>query len=73
MLRVTGITLPLSYTEEDLRRRAADLLGISPADIVSLRLRKVSVDARKKDAVHFTATVDLTVELQQMTVLLKRI
>ena len=62
MLRVTGITLPLSYTEEDLRRRAADLLSIPQSGILSLRLRKRSVDARKKEAVHFTATVDVMVE-----------
>ena len=65
MLRVTGIALPLSYTKEDLRRRAADLLGVAPAGIVSLRLRKRSVDARKKEAVHFTATVDVAIENEE--------
>ena len=62
MLRVTGISLPLSYTEEDLRRCAADRLGVAPHKIASLTLRKRSVDARKKDQVHFTATVDVTVD-----------
>ena len=58
MLRITGITLPLSYTEKDLSRRAADLLGMP---VLTCRLRRRSVDARKKDNVHFTATVDVTV------------
>ena len=62
MLRVTGISLPLSYTDDDLRRVAADRLGVSPHKITSLTLRKRSVDARKKAEVHFTATVDVTVE-----------
>ena len=62
MLRITGLSLPLSYTEEDLRRVAADRLGVSPHKITSLTLRKRSVDARKKAEVHFNATVDVTVE-----------
>ena len=62
MLRVTGISLPLSYTEDDLRRYAADRLGVSPKAIHSLTLRKRSVDARKKNDVHFNATVDVAVD-----------
>ena len=62
MLRITGISLPLSYTEEDLRRCAADRLGVAPHKILSLTLRKRSVDARKKNDVHFNATVDVAVE-----------
>ena len=59
MLRITGVKLPLSYTEKDLMRRAADLLGVP---VRSCRLRRRSVDARKKENVHFTATLDVTVE-----------
>lgn len=62
MLRITGISMPLSYTEDDLRRRAAAMLGIPPAGVLSCRLAKRSVDARKKDNVHFEIAVDVTVE-----------
>ena len=62
MLRITGISLPLSYTDDDLRWCAADCLHISPKAIGSLTLRKRSVDARKKNDVHFNATVDVAVE-----------
>ena len=62
MLRITGIKLPLSYTENDLKRRAADLLGVPVRDCC---LRKRSVDARKKDNVHFIATVDVTVDNEE--------
>ena len=65
MLRITGISLPLSYTEDDLRRCAADRLGVSLNKIRSLTLRKRSVDARKKNEVHFTATVDVSVDSEQ--------
>ena len=59
MLRLTGVKLPLSYKENDLSRRAADRLGVP---VLTCQLRKRSVDARKKDNVHFTATLDVTVE-----------
>ncbi len=62
MLRLTGVKLPLSYTEQDLSRRAADLLGVP---VLSCRLRRRSVDARKKENVHFTATLDVTVEQEE--------
>ena len=58
MLRVSNLKLPLSYTEDDLRRRAAALLG---CPVLECRLFRRSVDARKKDNVHFIATVDVTV------------
>ncbi len=61
MLRVTGISLPLTYTETELRRRAAVALGVRPVDIRALSLYRRSVDARKKEHVHFLATVDVTV------------
>ena len=62
MLRINGLSMPLSYTDEDLRRRAAAVLGISPAGVYTCRLAKRSVDARKKDNVHFEIAVDVTVD-----------
>ncbi len=67
MLRVTGLSMPLSYTEEDLRRRAAALLGITAREVLSCTLAKRSVDARKKDNVHFEITVDVTVQDEEKT------
>ncbi len=61
MLRITGLSMPLTYTEEDLRRRAAALLGVAEKEILSCRLSKRSVDARKKENVHFQVAVDVTV------------
>ena len=61
MLRINGLSVPLSYTEEELHRRAAAVLGVSAGEILSLRLSKRSVDARKKENVHFQVAVDVTV------------
>ena len=58
MLRIANVKLPLSYTESDLKKRAATLLGVP---VLECRLFRRSVDARKKDNVHFIATLDVTV------------
>lgn len=61
MIRVSSLNMPLSYTEADLRRRVAHVLGVSPEAITSCRLYKRSVDARKKEQIHFQITADVQV------------
>ena len=61
MLRISGISMPLSYTENDLRQRVLALLGVSPDALHTCVMAKRSVDARKKHAVHFQLTVDVQV------------
>jgi len=58
VLRISNVKLPLSYTEDDLRRRAASLLGVP---VLECSLFRRSVDARKKENIHFIATLDVTV------------
>lgn len=58
MLRITNVKLPLSYTEAQMRQRASALLGVP---LLDCRLFRRSVDARKKENVHFIATIDVTV------------
>ena len=49
------------YTRLQLIQKAAKMLKISPAGITDLNLVKKSVDARKKPAVCFVCTVDVSV------------
>lgn len=60
MIRVSDLALPLDYTPQDLKKAAARALKISPRDIKSCTLFRRSVDARKKDRVHFICAVNLT-------------
>ncbi len=55
MIHVSGLQLPLSYTEEDLRRAAARALGVAPGALQRCRLVRRAVDARH-GRVAFTAT-----------------
>lgn len=58
MYRISDISLPLGGTEEDLKTLAAARLKVPVKAIQSLKLYKKSIDARKKDDVHFICTVE---------------
>ena len=51
--------MPLGFTDEMLAEKAAKSIGVKKSDISGLRLAKKSVDARKKNDVHFTVSVEL--------------
>lgn len=61
MIRINDIYMPLGFTDEMLAERAAKAIGARPADISGVRLAKKSVDARKKNDVHFTVSVELNI------------
>ncbi len=62
MLLINGLSLPLDYTDATLRQKAAGVLGLKPAALLTCTLAKRSVDARKKDNVHFSASVYVTLD-----------
>ncbi len=59
MIRLQNIRMPLDYTERDLYHAAAKKLRISADAIKSLKIRRRSVDARKRGAVSFLFSLDL--------------
>jgi len=61
MIRLPAVKAPLSVAERDLARIAADILGVDPGQIRSVRLSRRAVDARRKDDVHLALTLDVTV------------
>lgn len=61
MIRVSGLSMPLSYTEEQVLQRVAKRLRISKKQILSYRLFRKSVDARRKEAIRFQLTVDVDI------------
>lgn len=70
MLKLQNLSLPLDYGEAELRKKAAAALRVSPAALGEVRLLRRSVDARKKNDVHFVCTLGVTVENE--TALLQR-
>jgi uncharacterized FAD-dependent dehydrogenase len=61
MLRLTEIKLPLAHTGSDLTAAILTRLGIAAAELISHVVYKRGVDARKKNAILYTYTLDVTV------------
>jgi len=70
MLKLQAVSFPLDYTRDDMVRRAAALLGVSTATLEEVRLLRRSVDARKKNDVHYVCTLGVRVPDEER--LLKR-
>ena len=59
MLQITDLRIPLDGMNEPyLRKAAAQQMKIAPEEIAVLRLVKKSVDARKKEDVHFVCAIE---------------
>lgn len=65
MLRINDIALPLDYNDEILLRLTAKEIGCKTSDISSIKLVRRSVDARRKDNVHFKASAEISVKNEQ--------
>lgn len=60
MIRIQNIPLPLDGDLEQLRKKAARILGVRPGALEELTLVHQSIDARKKQDVHYVYTVDVS-------------
>ena len=61
MLRINQVRTGTDHTEQDLRKKVADMLRIPVGEIRSLTIRRQSVDARKKPDIFYSYTVDVEV------------
>lgn len=64
--RISELRLPLDGKSEDLKEQAAKRLRIRKNAIRSLRMVRKSVDARRKNDVHFICTVEVDCLLTKM-------
>ena len=71
MIRINEIKLSLDDDEVLLKSKAAKILKINEKYITSLTIFKKSVDARRKDDVHFTYSVDVTISLDEEQIVAK--
>lgn len=70
MIRIQNLSLPPEYGPEDLKRKAAKALGLSPSALGEVRLLRQSIDARKKSDVRYICTA--AVEVSGEAALLRR-
>ena len=71
MIRLSNLKIPLDYDDNTLLKTAARELRVEPRAIRSVSLFRRSVDARKKEQLHFTVTLDLTVNVSEEKLLKK--
>ncbi len=70
MIRIQNIRMPLDYTDKDLQQAAAKKLHIPIREIITLQVRRRSVDARKRGKVSFLFSLDIAVK-QEHSILKK--
>ncbi len=58
MLRVNNVKANISADENRLRELVARKLKIKPEDIITLNIKRRSLDARKKDDIHYVYSFD---------------
>lgn len=61
MIQIRALTLPPDVPETVLKTLCAETLRIPEADVRSLRIRRRSIDARKKDRIVLVYTVDVAI------------
>ena len=71
MIRINEIKLSFDEEETLLSAKASKILKINQKYIKSLSIYKKSVDARKKDDVHFTYSVDVEIALDEEQIVRK--
>lgn len=65
MIRINEIKLSLEEEEELLKAKAAKILKINEKYIKSYTIYKKSIDARKKEDIHFTYSIDVIIGLDE--------
>ena len=59
MLRISQLKLPVTYTEEDLKKKIVHTLMCRTEAVQSYEIIKQSLDARKKPDLFYVYTVDV--------------
>lgn len=65
MLRVNQVNIKTGHTEEQLRKRTAELLRIHPREILNMRILRQSIDARKKPEIFYSYSMEVQVENEE--------
>ena len=58
MIRINNIKLKIGYKNEDIEQAIRKSLRIN--SFLSYKMAKLSIDSRKKDQIHYVASVDVT-------------
>lgn len=62
MIRIQQLKLPISHTKEQLTQKIARELKIRPEAIQAYKIRRQSIDARRKGQISYVYTIDVQVK-----------
>ena len=65
MIKLQNLSLPLNYTKETIKTAAAKRLACRSDEVKTVKLLKLSLDARKKSDIHYVAAVAAEVPNEQ--------
>ncbi len=69
MIRLHNVRLPLRYTDDDIRQRSARELRLEERAIDRVSICRLSIDARHKNDVHYVASIDVHIDLDERSVI----
>lgn len=61
MIRIQQVKVPLKHTEADVLKKACKMLRLKEQEVLSYKIVRQSVDARKKTELSYVYTIDLKV------------
>lgn len=68
MIRLSQVKLPIDHSREDLKKKAARALRISPEAIQELAIVKQSIDARKREEITYSYVLDIKTAQEERVV-----
>ena len=71
MIRVSQLKLPVTHTKEQLLHKIGKMLRLKPESVTDYKIRRQSIDARRKQDISYVYTVD--VEVREEERVLRRI
>ena len=73
LIRVNSLRLEVGYGENDLFEAVCRRLKTSEEDIISLEPVRISLDARKKNDIHYVCSADVSVKNESAVLSNRRI
>lgn len=69
MIRISQLKLPVKHDKEMIEAKLCKSLNISNKDIIDYKIYRRSLDARKKNDIHYSYIIDVNVVREEVTLL----
>lgn len=57
MIKINQVKIKVNHTEEQLKKKTAEILQIAPTELLRVEINRQSIDARKKPEIFYTYTL----------------